>query len=200
MLAIRLQRTGRSGHAQYRVIVQDARRSPKSGNIVARLGSYNPHTKTTRINKEEAQRFLDNGAQPSDRVVGLLKKEGVKLPKWVNVSTPGKRTTRNPEKLRKNRPAEPEKPAGSKEETKPTDAQEAPKDAAPSSDSKESTPEEPKSEAPAEDKPAETDAKAEDKPAEEPKAADAENKGKDESKKDEPEAKPEDKPVTSKPE
>ncbi len=124
MLAIRLQRTGRKGHAQYRVVVQDSHRSPLSGSVVAQLGSYNPHAKTISIDKEKAQKFLDNGAQPSDRVVGLLKSEGVKLPSWVVVSAPGKRTTKNPEKLRKNQP---EKPAEEKtEEPKAEEATEAP--------------------------------------------------------------------------
>ena len=35
MLAIRMQRTGRKGHAQFRVIVQESRRTPTSGNVVA---------------------------------------------------------------------------------------------------------------------------------------------------------------------
>lgn len=106
MLAIRLQRTGRHGHAQYRVVVQDSHQSPKSGKVVARLGSYNPHTKVNTIDKEKAQFYLDHGAQPSDRIVSLLTAEGVKMPKWVTVSEPKERTVRNPEKLRKNQPAE----------------------------------------------------------------------------------------------
>lgn len=111
MLAIRLQRTGRKGYAQYRVIVQDAHRSPSSGRVVAYLGSYDPHTKSVSLKKEDAQKFLDNGAQPSERVVSILKSEGVKLPKWVKTSEPKERTTRNPEKLRKNQPAEEAAPA-----------------------------------------------------------------------------------------
>lgn len=107
MLAIRLQRTGRKGHAQYRVVVQDSHRSPTSGRVVAYLGSYDPHAKTVTLKTEQAQKFLDNGAQPSDRVAGLLKREGVKLPKWVQVNDPRERATRNPEKLRKNQPAAP---------------------------------------------------------------------------------------------
>ena len=106
MLAIRLQRTGRKGYAQYRVIVQDAHKSPTSGRVVAYLGSYDPHAKTTTLKKEKAQFYLDHGARPSERVAGLLKTEGVKLPKWVAFSDPKERTTRNPEKLRKNQPAE----------------------------------------------------------------------------------------------
>ena len=107
MLAIRLQRTGRSGHASFRVVVQDSHRSPKRGKVVERLGSYDPHTKTVAIEKERAEHFLKHGAQPSDRVAQLLKAEGVKLPGWVNLSPEKKKSIRNPDKLRKNRPAQP---------------------------------------------------------------------------------------------
>lgn len=124
MLAIRMQRTGRKGHAQFRVIVQDAHRHPSSGNIVALLGSYNPHTKTTTVDKEKASLFLQNGAQPSDRVARLLKSEGVKLPKWVELEGKKKGAIRNPEKLRKNRPAGAEAPP-TKEEKAAEAAQEA---------------------------------------------------------------------------
>lgn len=113
MLVIRMQRTGRKGHAMFRVVVQDSRRTPTSGKVVAALGSYDPHAKTVVLDKEKAQVYLDNGAQPTDRVVALLEKEGVKLPKWVKKTADKKRTIRNPEKLRRNQPAEPvaEEPA-----------------------------------------------------------------------------------------
>lgn len=106
MLAIRLQRNGRKGHAQYRMIVQDARKSPTSGKIVLSLGSYNPHSKSLVIDKEKADFYLKNGAQPSPRVASLLSKDGVKLPTWVSVAPKKERTIRNADKLRKNRPAE----------------------------------------------------------------------------------------------
>ena len=80
MLAIRLQRLGRKAYPVYRVAVQEAQRHPSSGRVVAYVGSYNPHTKDTNINVEEAQKYLDNGAQPTPRVVKLLKDAGVKLP------------------------------------------------------------------------------------------------------------------------
>lgn len=106
MLVIRMQRTGRKGHAQFRVVVQDSRRTPTSGKIVARLGTYDPHTKNTTIDKERAQHYLDHGAQPSDRAAMLLKKEGVKLPKWVKLADKKEGKLRNPEKLRRNQPKE----------------------------------------------------------------------------------------------
>ncbi|HPR09431.1 30S ribosomal protein S16 [Candidatus Saccharibacteria bacterium] len=106
MLVIRMQRTGRKGHAQFRVVVQDSRRTPTSGKIVAQVGTYNPHTKIAALDTERAQHYLNHGAQPSDRVVALFKKEGVKLPKWV--ADPAQKTgkLRNPEKLRRNQPKE----------------------------------------------------------------------------------------------
>lgn len=105
MLVIRMQRTGRKGHAQFRIVVQDSRRTPSSGRVVALLGSYNPHAKEVVLNKEKAQAYLDNGAQPSERVVSILKSEGVTLPKWVKDRTEKERSVRNAEKLRKNQPA-----------------------------------------------------------------------------------------------
>src|ERR1700755_2953844 len=104
MLAIRMQRTGRKGHAMFRVVVQDSRITPTSGKVVAMLGSYDPHAKTTSLDKEKAAAFLKNGAQPSERVAFLLKSEGVKLPSWVEVDTKKAGKLRNPEKLRKNQP------------------------------------------------------------------------------------------------
>lgn len=106
MLVIRMQRTGRSGHAQFRVVVQDSRRTPTSGKIVAQLGHYNPHSKQTVLDKEKAQFYLDHGAQPSERAARLLKAEGVKLPTWVKLNGEKAGKIRNPEKLRRNRPAE----------------------------------------------------------------------------------------------
>lgn len=106
MLAIRMQRTGRKGHAQFRVVVQDSRFTPTSGRFVALLGSYDPHAKTTTLVKEKAEFYLSHGAQPSDRVIRLFESEGVKLPEWVKKSSEKKRTVRNPEKLRRNQPKE----------------------------------------------------------------------------------------------
>jgi len=107
MLAIRLQRLGRKGYPTYRLAVQEAQRHPSSGRVVAYVGSYNPHTKTANIQKEAAQKYLDNGAQPTPRVVRLLKEGGVTLPKWVKEADSTKvKSVKNTEKLRKNQPKE----------------------------------------------------------------------------------------------
>lgn len=101
-----MQRLGRKGHPVYRVVVQDSRQSPTSGKYVALLGSYDPHTKQTSLDAEKAKHFLKHGAQPSERVVKLLLAEKISLPKWVNKPAKQKREIRNPDKLRRNRPAE----------------------------------------------------------------------------------------------
>ena len=104
MLAIRLQRVGRTGHAMYRIAVQEAQRHPSSGRIIAYVGTYDPHTKDAKVQVELAQKYLDTGAQPSPRVVKLLSDAGVKLPSWVEKSTNKSKAIRHGEKLRKNRP------------------------------------------------------------------------------------------------
>jgi small subunit ribosomal protein S16 len=105
MLAIRLQRLGRKKYPVYRVAVQEAQRHPSSGRVVAYVGSYNPHTKQTSLNKEKVETYLKNGAQPSPRVVKLLEAEKISLPSWVKKRTTSQaKHIRHPEKLRKNAP------------------------------------------------------------------------------------------------
>ena len=104
MLAIRLQRNGRKGLPLYRIVVQEAQRHPLSGRIVAQVGSYNPHTKATVLDKKEVEKYLSNGAQPSTRVIRILTKEGVKLPKWVKMPLEKHATAKHADKLRKNQP------------------------------------------------------------------------------------------------
>lgn len=107
MLAIRLQRLGRKGYPVYRIAVQESQRHPSSGRVVAYVGSYNPHTKEVNVQNDLAQKYLDNGAQPTPRVVKLLKEAGVTLPKWVKESASDKqKSIRHADKLRKNQPKE----------------------------------------------------------------------------------------------
>ncbi|HET6864018.1 MAG TPA: 30S ribosomal protein S16 [Candidatus Saccharimonadales bacterium] len=115
MLAIRLQRTGRSGHSQFRLIAQDSRFSPKRGRVVAYLGNYNPHTKEAKLDTDKIVEYLSNGAQPSSSAAKLLSKEGIKLPGWVKTPQPKERSVRNAEKRRSTRPAEPEAPTAETE-------------------------------------------------------------------------------------
>ena len=122
MLAIRMQRTGRKGHAMFRVVVQDSHVTPTSGKVVAQIGHYDPHTKAVSVDKEKASFYLTNGAQPSDRVARLLKSEGVTLPDWVALNDSDRsRTIRNADKLRKNQPKEEVSEEKTEEVVEPTD-------------------------------------------------------------------------------
>jgi small subunit ribosomal protein S16 len=105
MLAIRLQRLGRKAYPVYRVAVQESHRHPTSGRVVAYIGSYNPHTKESKIDTEKATHYLGNGAQPTPRVVKLLQEAKVALPAWVKISkVERKGVIRHADKLRKNQP------------------------------------------------------------------------------------------------
>lgn len=127
MLTIRMQRTGRKGHAMFRVVVQEGRLAPTSGKVVAQLGHYDPHAKTVTLDKAKAAFYLGNGAQPSDRAARLLQGEGVQLPAWVKLAAGRSGKIRNPEKLRKNRPQEETQPEtlAASESTATTDEAEA---------------------------------------------------------------------------
>ncbi len=137
MLAIRLQRLGRKGYPVYRVAVQEAQRHPSSGRVVAYVGSYNPHTKEVKFDKEKVGFYLKNGAQPSPRVVKLLEAEKIALPDWVKKASKKEKAIRNPEKLRKNQPKEEvaEEPEAAPEEVAETVKEEA--EQAPAEETKE---------------------------------------------------------------
>lgn len=106
MLAIRLQRLGRKGYPTYRLAVQESRRHPSSGRVVAYVGSYNPHTKQSTLDTEKIGLYLSNGAQPTPRVVKLLTDNKVKLPDWVKIANKKSSVIKSAEKLRKNQPKE----------------------------------------------------------------------------------------------
>ena len=106
MLAIRMQRNGRTHYPTFRLVVQESQRHPLSGRVVAEVGNYNPETKKTTLDKEKVEFYLKNGAQPSSRVAFILKKEGIKLPEWYKEAAPKIKKAKHADKLRKNQPKE----------------------------------------------------------------------------------------------
>lgn len=74
---IRLRRMGAKKAPFYRVVVADAR-SPRDGRFIEEIGTYNPLKNPGEIiiDAEKAQKWLSNGAQPTDTVRALLKKSG----------------------------------------------------------------------------------------------------------------------------
>ena len=78
MIKIRLRRVGAKKKPSYRVIVADSR-APRDGAFIEVIGHYNPlaDPKTIVIKEEEALKWLNNGAQPTDTVLRLLSKVGI---------------------------------------------------------------------------------------------------------------------------
>ena len=72
---IRFKRMGSKKNPFYRVVVADSR-SPRDGCFIEELGYYNPLTKETKIDNEKAADWIKKGAQPTDTVRALLKKNG----------------------------------------------------------------------------------------------------------------------------
>ena len=75
---IRLRRMGAKKAPFYRVIVADEK-SPRDGKFIDEIGYYNPLTNPAevKIDAEKAEKWLNNGAQPTETVRSLLKKSGI---------------------------------------------------------------------------------------------------------------------------
>ena len=75
---IRLRRMGAKRAPFYRVVVADSR-FPRDGRFIEELGTYDPTKDPAIVNidSEKAKKWISNGAQPTDTVKALLKKNGV---------------------------------------------------------------------------------------------------------------------------
>lgn len=75
---IRLKRMGAKKAPFYRIVVADSR-APRDGRFIDEIGTYDPNRKPAviDINAEKAQKWVGNGAQPSDTVKSLLKQAGL---------------------------------------------------------------------------------------------------------------------------
>ncbi len=75
---IRLRRMGATKAPFYRVIVADSR-SPRDGRFIEEIGYYNPLTTPAdvKIDADKAKTWIANGAQPTETVRALLKKNGI---------------------------------------------------------------------------------------------------------------------------
>jgi small subunit ribosomal protein S16 len=63
----------------WRIVVAD-KRSPRDGRSIETIGQYNAQTEpsTIALDEERARYWLEKGAQPSERVAGLLRIKGIK--------------------------------------------------------------------------------------------------------------------------
>ena len=75
---IRLTRIGAKKAPFYRVVVADGR-YPRDGRFIEEIGYYNPMTDPVevKIDADKAKKWLGNGAQPTDTVKALLKKNEI---------------------------------------------------------------------------------------------------------------------------
>ena len=75
---IRLRRMGQKKAPFYRIVVADSR-SPRDGRFIEQVGHYNPMTDPAEvvIDAEKATKWIKNGAQPTDTVRALLKKQNI---------------------------------------------------------------------------------------------------------------------------
>ena len=75
-VSIRLRREGTKNRPYYRVVVAD-NRSPRDGKFIEIIGTYDPKRtgQNSSFSVERAEYWISKGAQPSDTVRSLIKKE-----------------------------------------------------------------------------------------------------------------------------
>ncbi|GEN34133.1 MULTISPECIES: 30S ribosomal protein S16 [Aneurinibacillus] len=75
---IRLKRMGQKKAPFYRVVVADSR-APRDGRFIEEIGTYNPVAQPAQveIDEEKAMKWLTTGAQPTDTVRSLFRKQGL---------------------------------------------------------------------------------------------------------------------------
>src|SRR5213593_149519 len=78
MVKIRLMRRGATKRPFFRVVVADSR-SPRDGRFIENIGKYHPleDPSLIEIDADRALHWLSNGAQPTEQVENLLKKQGI---------------------------------------------------------------------------------------------------------------------------
>ena len=77
-VTLRLRRMGAKKAPFYRIVVADSR-YPRDGRFIEEIGYYNPLTEpaTVKVDAEKAKKWIANGAQPTDTVKALFKKNDV---------------------------------------------------------------------------------------------------------------------------
>ena len=75
-VSIRLRREGSKNRPYYRIVVADSR-SPRDGKFIEIIGTYDPKLtgQNSSFSLERAEYWISKGAQPSDTVRSLIKKQ-----------------------------------------------------------------------------------------------------------------------------
>ncbi len=79
MVKIRLQRQGKKRAPFYHIVVADSK-CPRDGKIIEKIGTYDPMTDpgTIVLDNEKVQKWIKNGAKPTDTVKALIEKAQTK--------------------------------------------------------------------------------------------------------------------------
>ncbi|MDR2822553.1 MAG: 30S ribosomal protein S16 [Acholeplasmatales bacterium] len=70
---IRLQRFGAKGRPFYRVVATESH-NPRDGRFLEIIGTYDPLIGTVKVDGEKANKWINNGAEPTETVKSLFKK------------------------------------------------------------------------------------------------------------------------------
>lgn len=75
---IRLRRMGAKKAPFYRIVVADGR-YPRDGRFIEEIGFYDPTKEPSviKVDAEKAKKWIANGAQPTDTVRAILKKNEI---------------------------------------------------------------------------------------------------------------------------
>lgn len=103
MVKIRLTRLGKHKAPFYRIVAVDSR-SKRDGEYIELLGTYEPFKSKYNLKRDLIIKYLSNGAQPTDTILNIFKKEGI----WKEfVSTKStKKKTKKSKKTRKTKSVE----------------------------------------------------------------------------------------------
>ena len=82
MVKVRLQRFGAHKAPKYRIVAADSK-SPRDGKFLEIVGTYNPLTNpaTITLDTEKVEKWLKNGAQPTQTVKDILEANNIKTTK-----------------------------------------------------------------------------------------------------------------------
>jgi small subunit ribosomal protein S16 len=124
---LRLVRMGKTKQPTYRVVAADSR-SPRNGRFIELIGTYEPRRDPSviKLDATKVEKWLKNGAQPTERVQKILVAEGLLTADAAAKTVVGKKATKRPAKQKtvKETPApvaetKPQAESTQKAETKP---------------------------------------------------------------------------------
>ncbi|UCF10763.1 MAG: 30S ribosomal protein S16 [Candidatus Bipolaricaulota bacterium] len=185
---IRLKKVGRRGQAAYRIVVLDGRK-PRDAKVVADLGHYDPKTNpvTFEVDREEALKWLGEGAKATKAARDILSKAGV-MAAWAESKYgPGAGAVPEPPKKTKPKAKKAPEPAAAADEEgdvappaapegEPAEAEESTPEASDEPAAEDAEPEaDEEAEVEEEDESAEADEDADTEEEEEPAEADDED-------------------------